>query len=224
MEAQSIIDDLQIQINQIAKKLNDSSSKIQQSIYDDIIVELSKLDQTAGDIKTSVSNLKRIQIIKDNISKIVLSPEYKDDVEVFLSGFDELQLTMDTYFTAISEEFGESPLINQIKTHFIDVTGNSLREAGIDANVIQPIENILNLKDTSREFCDQRHGKYFHRKEVEAWANLSWAGKIQGTNSSNIFIYRGGYHCRHQLIPVSAASVPRSVIERAINEGYYQED
>jgi hypothetical protein len=291
MEAQSIIDDLQIQINQIAKKLNDSSSKIQQSIYDDIIVELSKLDQTAGDIKTSVSNLKRIQIIKDNISKIVLSPEYKDDVEVFLSGFDELQLTMDTYFTAISEEFGESPLINQIKTHFIDVTGNSLREAGIDANVIQPIENILNqyvttgasykdlveqvrlltlgnpeklgrlssyvkqittdslnqysanymkaisndlnlefyfysgnVKDTSREFCDQRHGKYFHRKEVEAWANLSWAGKIQGTNSSNIFIYRGGYHCRHQLIPVSAASVPRSVIERAINEGYYQED
>lgn len=290
MEAQSIIEDLQLQINQISQRLNDSSSKIQQQIYDDIVSEISQLSTAQGDIKSSVANLKRIQKIKDNINSIVLNEDYVKDVNEFLSGFDKVQGTMDKYFSAISEEFQPSNLLDQIKNQFIDVTGNSLKEAGIEAAVINPIEGMLsqyittgasykdlleqvrlmtlgndeklgrlssyvkqittdslnqysanytkaisndlglvfyfysgNVKDTSREFCDQRHGKYFHKIEVEKWASLSWAGKIPATNSSNIFIYRGGYHCRHQLIPVSTASVPREVIQRAINEGYYSE-
>lgn len=290
MEAQSIIEDLQLQINQISERLNTSSLKLQQQIYDDIVSEISQLSTAQGDIKASVANLKQIQKIKDNINSIVLNEDYVNDVDQFLNGFDKVQGTMDKYFSAISEEFQPSNLLDQIKKQFVEVTGNSLKEAGIEASVINPIEGMLtqyittgasykdlleqvrlmtlgndeklgrlssyvkqittdslnqysanytkaisndlglvfyfysgNVKDTSREFCDERHGKYFHKIEVEKWASLSWAGKIPGTNSSNIFIYRGGYHCRHQLIPVSTVSVPREVIQRAINEGYYSE-
>lgn len=66
----------------------------------------------------------------------------------------------------------------------------------------------------SREFCIARHGKYYHKKEVEKWASISWQGKRKGTTSSTIFVYAGGYMCRHQLIAVSEAIVPKSVIER----------
>lgn len=75
---------------------------------------------------------------------------------------------------------------------------------------------------TTRSFCREREGKYFHRKEIESWANESWAGKASGTNETTIFIYRGGYNCRHQFIPVPTSSVPKSVINKAIQKGWYK--
>jgi hypothetical protein len=70
------------------------------------------------------------------------------------------------------------------------------------------------VKDTTREFCQVRHGKYYSRKEVKSWASMSWSGKIPTTNESNIFIYAGGFSCRHIIIPVSQSVVPESVIKR----------
>lgn len=62
---------------------------------------------------------------------------------------------------------------------------------------------------TTREFCQERVGKYFRRAEIESWANLDWAGKMQDTtNSTTIFQNLGGWNCRHVLVPVSAAIVP----------------
>lgn len=66
----------------------------------------------------------------------------------------------------------------------------------------------------SRDFCVARANQYFHRKEIEGWASLNWAGKRAGTTKSSIYIYRGGYSCTHSLIPVSKAVVPKEVIER----------
>lgn len=58
------------------------------------------------------------------------------------------------------------------------------------------------IADT-RDFCRTRTGKVFTRQQVEGWAALEWAGRIKGTNKSNIFTYLGGYFCRHRLLPVS---------------------
>ena len=75
-------------------------------------------------------------------------------------------------------------------------------------------------QDDSRDFCVQRANKYFHKKEVEKWASQDWTGKRKGTTSSTIFIYAGGYNCSHQIIYVSEATVPKSVLQRAKQEGY----
>jgi hypothetical protein len=55
----------------------------------------------------------------------------------------------------------------------------------------------------TRDFCIARVGKKFKHKEVESWASLSWQGRRRGTTASTIFIFCGGYNCRHQLIPVN---------------------
>lgn len=68
--------------------------------------------------------------------------------------------------------------------------------------------------DTTREFCLERIGNYFHRKEIEKWPNLTWQGKRQGTTKSSIFIFLGGYNCRHSLIPVSEKVVPKGDLAR----------
>lgn len=54
----------------------------------------------------------------------------------------------------------------------------------------------------SRDFCISRIGGVYTHKEIESWASQEWTGKRRGTTPSSIFIYCGGYNCRHSLIPV----------------------
>lgn len=68
--------------------------------------------------------------------------------------------------------------------------------------------------DKTRPFCEERAGKYFSHKEIEAMASLEWAGKKQGTTESSIFLFCGGWNCGHQLIPVHESIVPQEVIDR----------
>jgi|SRR5690606_19143421 len=88
---------------------------------------------------------------------------------------------------------------------------------------------------TSREFCIERDGKYFHKKEIQAWGRGDnaggvgginkegeWDGQIEGTDASTIFLFRGGWNCRHYLIFVPISNVPQDVIQRNIANGNYK--
>lgn len=89
---------------------------------------------------------------------------------------------------------------------------------------------------TSRPFCKERHGRYFHKKEIEAWGEGKktlgfrtpdvtghWTGEMIGTNAKTIFSLAGGYNCRHGISPVTIARVPKSDIDRAVEQGFYKE-
>lgn len=86
------------------------------------------------------------------------------------------------------------------------------------------------LIKTTRCFCKQRNGKFYHRKEIEQWgmgkgigacaSGELWAGAMKGTNAETIFIMRGGYNCQHNFGAVSEAVVPKEDIERAKNLGF----
>lgn len=82
----------------------------------------------------------------------------------------------------------------------------------------------------SRCFCIERHGKFYHRKEIEEWGEgknvgkcgYPWQGMNSATNKATIFYFCGGYHCFHGALPVSIKSVPKAVIERNIASGNYK--
>jgi hypothetical protein len=76
--------------------------------------------------------------------------------------------------------------------------------------------------DTTRPFCKERAGKYYHKKEIEKWANGEWAGEIAGTDSRTIFQFRGGWNCRHSINMVSIKRVPPEVIARNVANGNYK--
>lgn len=88
--------------------------------------------------------------------------------------------------------------------------------------------------DTTRCFCEERNGRYFHRKEIEAWGNREdlgacsngkgWDGMNRATDAQTIFAYVGGYNCQHSLLPVSVFSVPKIAVQEAIEKGYYKPD
>lgn len=68
--------------------------------------------------------------------------------------------------------------------------------------------------DTTRDFCRERNGGYFHKLEIESWASLDWAGKNRLTTESSIFTLLGGYNCNHQAIPVHELAVPQEDRDR----------
>lgn len=70
------------------------------------------------------------------------------------------------------------------------------------------------LTKDSRDFCVDRTDQYWHQKEIESWAGLNWQGKNPATTESSIFVYAGGFNCRHSFIPVSKAAVPKEAIIR----------
>lgn len=85
----------------------------------------------------------------------------------------------------------------------------------------------------SRCFCIERHGKYYHYKEIEAWGrgeNIGacetnsgeWAGRNRSTNEQTIFTYAGGYGCLHTVAGVSIFSVPKEDVLRNVQNGNYR--
>jgi len=78
---------------------------------------------------------------------------------------------------------------------------------------------VGSLITTSREFCIHLVGKrYVHESEITGIINgkidgekVSLAGLIPDTTKDNFPILRGGYNCRHQMLAVSEATVPKKV-------------
>jgi hypothetical protein len=68
--------------------------------------------------------------------------------------------------------------------------------------------------ETTRCFCEQRVGNIYSKEEIESWADLNWAGKIKGTNKTNIFQVVGGWNCIHDLVPVSE----RAALDYGLNK------
>lgn len=88
---------------------------------------------------------------------------------------------------------------------------------------------------TTREFCEHLTEKrYVHKSEIpeilkgnidghqcEIYEKTGLPkGMIEGTNSTNFVVYRGGHKCRHQLIPVNELAVPKNIRDKfnRINE------
>lgn len=70
------------------------------------------------------------------------------------------------------------------------------------------------LIKTSRAFCVAHADHYYHKSEIEAFAEQEWAGKRPGTTESSIFVYAGGYSCAHSIIPVHESIVPEEDKQR----------
>lgn len=131
-----------------------------------------------------------------------------DELKIYTIGDDKKDGVLDRYVKQV-----HSDSLTQYIANYTEVL---TEDAGLEFYIY-----LGNLQDDSRPFCKERAGNYYHYKEVELWANEDWAGKIAGTNESNIFTYRGGWNCEHQLVPTLTRLVPKNVVIKAYDKGYY---
>jgi hypothetical protein len=155
----------------------------------------------ANDGLTAAMKNPLVDILNQNINTSASFSDLLAQVREFTLGNDQLQGQLQRY----SRQIVNDTLFNY---------NRALQEAISEQAGLKWYLYSGGVRKDSRDFCRERHGKYFHKDEVEAWASLDWTGKRRGTTASTIFVYAGGYFCNHQLIAVSEAVVPKSVLKR----------
>lgn len=195
-------------------ELTKANEKYFTTILDTFTIDaqyLKSLQKSAiGNIETLLANeglelqLKQplMQILNQNVNSGASLTDLTKQVQEFIKGTADTEGKLMRY----SKQISSDTLFNYSRSVQESISQN----AGLEFYFYQG-----GIMDTTRAFCASRAGKYFGKKEVEAWAKLgNWDGRRPGTTQSTIFIYCGGFQCRHQLIPVSEAIVPKEVVER----------
>ena len=276
------------------------AAKVQQSLLEEVLGLMGKLDTKNGEILLTAKNVRLLEQISTKIKSVLSGTEYLGAVKQFSKSLvTQQQITRKLFEKSFGEgDFGAvtDMLMKQSqKTMTLELVGES-----VSSSVVKPIDTILQsavssgatTKETiksvteaimgnksklgaleshagqivydsfanadraytsllateigadwfmyaggaiksSRAFCIDRAGQYFHRKEIEAWGagdvtegisrptetSKNWQGKNTNTNSATIFVYAGGYNCQHAIIPVPVSQVPKRVIERNIASG-----
>lgn len=140
-------------LKEIEKAVNAFNKKIlatQRAMYDDISEQLRRLDTTAdAKIKPTVNNLKIVQSIKNNLSRLIVSDDYIKDVKEFVKSFNTITKLQNEYWGAIEKDFKPKPLLKQIRIQSITDTVNQLTESGIGANITDKLTNLLRTNVTT---------------------------------------------------------------------------
>lgn len=191
------------------------------TIYDEIL-EFSKQSAALNLLDTGV-DVNFFEPILQQLNSNVFNGGNIDDL------LDELK----TYVT------GGKDGVGALQRYVSQVANDSLTQ--FNATYNQTITQDLGLEfyvytgtviAGTRAFCNHFVNQYFHKKEVEQLGegldpitkkslvseNLI-AGRMKGTNKSTIFIYRGGYGCKHFFSPISPRFVPKSDLQRNFSNG-----
>lgn len=103
-----------------------------------------------GTIKPNTANLKLLRSIKSDLTETIVNPAYRKKLSEYIKSFETLKGINDTYFAVMVASFTPTKaLYSEILKSAIEVTENSLLDAGISANVITPINDILTQNITT---------------------------------------------------------------------------
>jgi hypothetical protein len=167
------------------------------------------------------------QTIK-NINDLILNDGLQANVKIPLNQILEQNVSSGGSYTGMVKQVQdyikggehEGQLLKYVKTYTTDALFSYSRSYMEAVTADLKLDWYLysgGIIDTTREFCEHRTGNYYHRREIESWADLEWKGKRPGTTKSSIFIFLAGWNCRHELIPVSTLIVPKDDLERITN-------
>lgn len=180
-------------VDTVENAINDFNAgipSIQNSIIDDLEIALRELELLPnGRIKPSVKNLKSIARIKSKIENIILSNNYENDVSSFTKAFDDITTLQRNYFEQIEQSFKPSALMREMQLQSVDATRDYLLRAGIDANIVNPIQNIMRQNVTDGVlFGDMmKQLRVFIAGDAENVGHLSRYVKTYTTDALNQF-------------------------------------
>lgn len=193
-------------------------------------------DTTSVNGDASVSAIKRQTVealITDSVKSNYLTPlesvlnnavssnagfdETLKIIQLFIEGSDEVDGSIQRY----SKQIAHDSFANSDRAYSNIVSDELGFEFYLYAGTEVP---------TTRCFCDERHGKFYHWKEIAAWGRgdnvgdcgFPWQGMNRATNEDTIFNYAGGYNCLHTIAGVSIFDTPADVVRRNVENGNYE--
>lgn len=194
-------------------------------------------DKYKGDVAEEA--VKRIQkstvenLIKDSVEKDFLKPleSILNNAVASGSDFTETLVRINTFVEGNEDEYGAIEKYAKQLAH--DSFANADRAYGNAVADELELEFFLYAGDeiqTTRCFCQERHGKFYHWKEIAEWGRgenvgscgFPWQGMNRDTNETTIFNYAGGYNCLHSIAGVSIFDVPKDDVQRNVDNGNYE--
>lgn len=142
-------DDILQQIEKSINRFNRRIPATQKDMLAAIEEDLRALDLQDGRIKATVKNLSIIARIKNRLTKIILSDDYKAEVKHFAQAFNDITSLQNQYWKQVESTFKPGPLLREIKNITIEDTVNKLLDSGINANIADPIADILRTNITT---------------------------------------------------------------------------
>jgi hypothetical protein len=269
-------------IIEAGEKYARSIRRVQNQLYDDLILKLKDLELKEGYIVQNAANRRILREAQAQFDLTIANSNYQSGLEKYLKLIPQINELNAAYFKTIESAFVPNKnFLKSLQSQTIKTVNSLILQDGLKAQVQIPLNQLLEqnistggtfkgllkqvqdfvkgnselegrlykytttfvsdtlfqyarsyqqsvtadlglewylytggLIETSREFCIERNGKFFTQKEVESWAKLEWKGKNPLTTESSIFIFCGGFFCKHQLIPVSKLAVPAEDLKR----------
>ena len=124
--------------------------ELQNQVFRRVSVLLKDLDLRRGNVKATAANLRKINRIKREIERLVLSDKYLKDVKTFTEAFNKGTTLQTAYFATIKNDFTPPQFIETLRQASIDNTKVALTEAGIRANVVDKAGEIIQTNITER--------------------------------------------------------------------------
>jgi hypothetical protein len=175
-----------------------------QDLYEAILkanINITKDALLGAGIRDNFSNAIR-ELLKANIAGVGDKRELRKILTQFIQGTETEKPFLQRYITQVTND--SVMIFNQ----------EYLNTISEDLDIEYYIYSGTIIKD-SRPFCVARTGRLFTKEQVKSWGKLGpWKGKIPGTNEKTIFVYRGGYNCRHRIWPQNKVQYDNALKEK----------
>lgn len=127
----------------------DGLSPIEKRISRKVIVMLKELSvDSSGNVKNNLQNIKVLRNVRGEMSDIIYSNKYLNDVTEFTKSFDTVAEIQNRYFSTLSVEFTPPKLALAIREQAIETAIEGLTEQGINGNVISQLKDIIKTNIT----------------------------------------------------------------------------
>jgi hypothetical protein len=192
----SFVDSLSGSSGLIYEYFNSPDINTEGGIYSAILVDSEKeaLNSLLGSGINANFTSGITKALKDSVKSGSDTKEVYAFLKTYIQGNKETLGTLERYTRQVA-----SDTISQFNSTYLETFS---RDLGLHHFYYKGTK----ARDT-REFCNHLAGKFYTEEELEEYVTRravnGWQGMIKGTNWSNFKIYRGGYNCRHYLLPVS---------------------
>lgn len=162
-----------------------------------------------------------ISSLTDQISSTRLGQVFAEQVGTIMNNAITRGLPFRALMNAVQEQLKAEALMNvtrfnikQTVTDAFGVMNRSYLNLAAERAGLHWYRYQGGVIKTTRSFCEERNGKYYHEKEIKSWGDQNWDGKMEGTTPQTILKTAGGYNCRHIFAPVMEQIVPESAKQR----------
>lgn len=126
-------------LNSTENMLSGVSKQQQEKLLQEIDDIISELEKKGGEITRNASNLRKANLIKKRLNRVILDDDYMKELEDFAERFDKVSSVQEGYFKSMLGDFTTSKTIDVIREETVKETITLLTESGLEANVTNKI-------------------------------------------------------------------------------------